>query len=54
MRIAICDDNERELRHLTELIAEYQADRQKSVDCRMYGNGTDFCVRCGTGNTILF
>lgn len=53
MRIAICDDNERELRHLTELIAEYQADRQKSVDCRMYGNGTDFLCEMRDGEYDL-
>lgn len=54
MRIAICDDDERELRHLSELLTEYQLDRRGSIDWRTYCNGTDFCARCGAESTILF
>lgn len=42
MRMAICDDDERELAHLSELITEYQLNRGVSVDCRFFCNGTDF------------
>lgn len=55
MRIAICDDDERELHHLSEFIAEYQTSRGKSIDCRMYCNGTDFLceMRGGEYDIVL-
>lgn len=55
MRIAVCDDDERELRHINELMTEYQASRSVSVDCRMYGNGTDFLceLRDGAYDLVL-
>lgn len=53
MRIAICDDDERELRHLSELLTEYQSDRRGSVDWRMYGNGTDFLCEMRGGEYDL-
>lgn len=49
MRIAICDDDERELRHLSELIAEYQTGHGKRMDCRTYRNGTDFLCEMRDG-----
>lgn len=42
MRIAICDDDERELSHLSELIAEYQINRGISIECHSFHNGIDF------------
>lgn len=42
MRIAICDDDERELAHLSGLIAEYQLSRGISVDCHIFRNSTEF------------
>lgn len=55
MRIAICDDDERELSRLSELIAEYQLSRRKCVTCREYGNGTDFLceIRGGEYDLVL-
>lgn len=53
MRIVICDDDERELSRLSELIAEYQASRGKDMDCHMYGNGTDFLCETGSGEYDL-
>lgn len=45
MRIAICDDDERELAHLLGLIKEYRLSRRKDIDCRSFQNSTDFL--CG-------
>lgn len=42
MRIAICDDDERELSRLSELMTEYRLSRGREVDCRFFQNGTDF------------
>lgn len=42
MRIAICDDDEQELAHLTKLIMEYQLSRGVSLDCCSFHNGTNF------------
>lgn len=53
MRIAICDDDERELRHLSELLTEYQSDRRGSVDWRTYDNGTDFLCEMRGGEYDL-
>lgn len=41
MRIAICDDDEQELMHLSELITEYQMSREVSLDCHLFHNGTE-------------
>lgn len=53
MRIAICDDDERELCRLSELIAAYQTSRGKGMDCRMYGSGTDFLCEMRGGEYDL-
>lgn len=42
MRIAICDDDEWELDHLSKLIMEYQLNRGVKLDCRPFHNVTDF------------
>lgn len=42
MRMAICDDDEQELSHLSKLISEYQVSRKISVDCRFFHNSIDF------------
>lgn len=41
MRIAICDDTEPELTHLSKLIAEYRSCRGIQLDCRLFHNGTE-------------
>lgn len=55
MRIAICDDNEQELAHLSELITEYQMSREVSLDCRLFHNGTELLcdVRGGDYDLVL-
>lgn len=53
MRIAICDDDERELCHLTDLLIDYQSDCRKSIDCRKYCNGTDFLCEMQGGEYDL-
>lgn len=53
MRIAICDDDERELSRLSELIAEYQLSRRKRVDCHEYCSGTDFLCEMRGGEYDL-
>lgn len=45
MRIAVCDDDEREISHIEKLIAEYRKSREEAVDCRYFTNSTDFL--CG-------
>lgn len=53
MRIAVCDDDEREVFHIGKLIAEYQASRNKNIDCRYYTNGTDFLCELRGGEYDL-
>lgn len=55
MRIAICDDDEQELAHLSELITEYQMSREVSLDCRFFHNGTEFLcdVKGGDYDLVL-
>lgn len=42
MRIAICDEDERELARLLELITEYRLNSGKNIDCCSFQNSTDF------------
>lgn len=42
MRIAVCDDDEREIDHLSELITEYQSSRRVSLECHFFHNSIDF------------
>lgn len=55
MRIAVCDDDEKELHRLTQMLTRYQEERGESMDCRMYGNGTDFLceTRGGAYDLVL-
>ncbi len=53
MRIAICNDDERELHHLSELLTMYQSDRRGSVDWCVYSNGTDFLCEMRGGEYDL-
>ncbi len=49
MRIAVCDDDEREVSRVRELITEYQISREEPVDCRYYTNSTDFLCELKSG-----
>lgn len=42
MRVAVCDDDERELNHLAALIAEYQLSRGVKWECRFFRSSVDF------------
>ena len=55
MRIAVCDDDEREINHLSELITEYQLSRGVSLDCHFFHNSVDFLcdVKCGEYDLVL-
>lgn len=55
MRIAVCDDDEREINHLSELITEYQLSRGVSLDCHFFYNSVDFLcdVKCGEYDLVL-
>lgn len=41
MRIAVCDDDEQELAHFSELMTKYQASRGISFNCCYFHTGTD-------------
>lgn len=53
MRIAICDDDERELTRLSGLISEYQISRGERFDCRIFRSGTDFLCDLRSGEYDL-
>lgn len=55
MRIAVCDDDEREINHLSELITEYQLSRGVSLDCHFFHNSVDFLcdVKGGEYDLVL-
>lgn len=53
MRIAVCDDEDKELTHFTELIAEYQFIRGVSHECRFFHNITDFLCDMKAGEYDL-
>lgn len=42
MKIAVCEDDERELARLAKMIGEYQANHGLGPNCRSFYNGTDF------------
>lgn len=42
MRVAVCDDDEREIEHLSELITEYRSSRGMSLECDFFHNSIDF------------
>lgn len=55
MRVAICDDDEWELNHLSRLMTEYQQKRGINIDCRFFHSGTDFLcdVKAGEYDLVL-
>ncbi len=55
MRIAICEDNEKELAYVSELLMEYQMDREVDMDCHSYHSSTDFLcdVKSGEYDLVL-
>lgn len=55
MRVAICDDDEREIGHLSELITEYQLSRGGDLECHFFQNSIDFLcdVKGGEYDLIL-
>lgn len=53
MRIAVCDDDEREVFHIEKLIAKYQVSRNKNIDCRYFTNSTDFLCELRGGEYDL-
>lgn len=55
MRVAVCDDDEREINHLSELITEYQLSRGVSLDCHFFHNSVDFLcdVKGGEYDLVL-
>ena len=42
MRVAVCDDDEQELVHLSELMKEYQSSRGMSLECHFFHSSIDF------------
>lgn len=42
MRIAICDDDEKDISHIVKLITKYQITREMSIDFWYFTNSTDF------------
>lgn len=42
MRVAVCDDDEREIGQLSMLMTEYQLSRGISLECRFFHSSTDF------------
>lgn len=53
MRIAVCDDDEREISRIGKLITEYQMSREKSVDCHYFMSSTDFLCELRGGEYDL-
>lgn len=55
MRIAVCDDDEREVSRIRKLITEYQLSRPAYIDCSYFTNSTDFLceIRGGEYDLIL-
>lgn len=53
MRIAVCDDDEREISRIGKLITEYQMSREKSVDCHYFISSTDFLCELRGGEYDL-
>lgn len=53
MRIAVCDDDEREVSRIGKLITEYQISREEPIDCNYYTNSTDFLCELKSGKYDL-
>ncbi len=55
MRIAVCDDDEREISNIKKLIIEYQVSREESMDCHYFSSGVDFlCELRGGEYDLIF
>ncbi len=53
MRIAVCDDDEREISRIRKLITEYQISRNETIECQYFTNGTDFLCELKGGEYDL-
>lgn len=53
MRIAVCDDDEREISRIGKLIAEYQISREELIECHYFTNSTDFLCELKGGEYDL-
>lgn len=55
MRIAVCDDDKREISRIRKLIAEYETRCEKSIDCQYFMNSTEFLcdLRGGEYDLVL-
>lgn len=55
MRIAVCDDDERDVSRIGKLLAEYRISREESIDCHCFTNSTDFLceLRAGEYDLVL-
>lgn len=53
MRIAICDDDEKELAHFMDLIEKYRLSRGTDLNCRFFHSSTDFLCEMKGGEYDL-
>ncbi len=53
MRVAVCDDEEWEIEHLSKLITEYQLSRGVNLECRFFHNSIDFLCDMTAGDYDL-
>ena len=53
MRVAVCDDDEQEIDHLSELMKEYQLSRGVSLECYFFHNSIDFLCEVKSGEYDL-
>lgn len=55
MRVAVCDDDEWELAHFSELLTEYQSSRGVDLKCHFFHNSIDFLseVKGGEYDLVL-
>lgn len=54
MRLAICDDDEWEIDHISKLVTEYQLSRGVSLECHSFNNSIDFlCDMKGGGYDLV-
>lgn len=53
MRIAVCDDDEREISRIRKLITEYEISRGEPMDCQCFMNSTDFLCELKGGEYDL-
>lgn len=53
MRIAVCDDDEREVSRIGKLITEYQISREEFIECHYFTNSIDFLCELRGGEYDL-